>query len=61
MCLNCLRETLTCVKNCMNFPNGIADPPRNGGSTELLVRVVIPLVDNQLVAAHTKSQKFPEY
>ena len=61
MWLNCLGETLTLVKNCMNFHNCTADPARNGGSTELLARVVIPLVHIQLVAVHTKSQIFPEY
>ena len=49
---NCLRETLALITGNKRLHDGIADPPRNGGSTELFIGVVLPLWDEQPTSAH---------
>ena len=48
---NCLRETHALITGNKRLHDGIADPSRDGGSTELFIGVVIPLWDKQPTSA----------
>ena len=61
MCLNCLKETLALVKDCMRLHSGIADLPRKGGSTKLLVGpgvVTLEWDEHLLSALHSSGWSF---